>query len=134
MSNFSFFDSVFKRLDLQTHKNQGLFRKGSMSRKSNQQPVGYKACILTLLQYGKILDSTKLKVFADDKSNVTKMMISIFGKMENQHFLLLSSLLIVSDMKVVITELWCMFMCLSVQTSVWICLDYKFYIYGLISK
>ena len=28
MSNFSFSHNVFKRLELQTHKNQGLFGKG----------------------------------------------------------------------------------------------------------
>ena len=28
MSNFSFSDSVFRRLVIQTHKNQGLFEKG----------------------------------------------------------------------------------------------------------
>ena len=31
----------------------------------------------------KILDQTKLKVFADDKSNVTKMIISVFDRVEN---------------------------------------------------
>ena len=47
---------------------------------------------------GKILDRTKLKSFADDKLNVTKMTISSFDRVENtvgngenagyQHFLL----------------------------------------------
>ena len=32
-SNFSFFHSVFERLVLQTHKNQGLFGKGLISTK-----------------------------------------------------------------------------------------------------
>ena len=32
MNNFSFSHSVFKRLELQTHKNQGLFGKGLRSR------------------------------------------------------------------------------------------------------
>ena len=46
----------------------------------------------------KILDVTKLKAFADDKLNVTKMMISLYDRVENtlgkgenagdQHFLL----------------------------------------------
>ena len=31
----------------------------------------------------KILDQTKLKAFADDKLNVTKMMISVFYGVEN---------------------------------------------------
>ena len=31
----------------------------------------------------KILDQTKLKAFADDKLNVTKMIISVFHRVEN---------------------------------------------------
>ena len=43
MSNFSFTHSAYKRLVLQTHKNQGLFGKGFLVKKkklmtSNQQP------------------------------------------------------------------------------------------------
>ena len=33
--------------------------------------------------HDKILDQTKLKAFADDKLNVTKMIISVFGTVEN---------------------------------------------------
>ena len=33
--------------------------------------------------YDKILDHTKLKAFADDKLNVTKMIISVFDRVEN---------------------------------------------------
>ena len=33
--------------------------------------------------HDKILDQTKLKVFADDKLNVTKMIISVFDRVEN---------------------------------------------------
>ena len=33
--------------------------------------------------YDKILDQTKLKAFADDKLNVTKMIISVFERVEN---------------------------------------------------
>ena len=33
--------------------------------------------------HDKILDETKLKAFADDKSNVTKMIISVFDRVEN---------------------------------------------------
>ena len=33
--------------------------------------------------HDKILDQTKLKKFADDKLNVTKMIISVFGSVEN---------------------------------------------------
>ena len=31
----------------------------------------------------KILDQTKLKAFADDKLNATKMLISVFDRVEN---------------------------------------------------
>ena len=51
------------------------------------------------LPNNKILDMTKLKAFADDKLNVTKMKISLYDRVENtkgegenagiQHFLLL---------------------------------------------
>ena len=34
-------------------------------------------------QHDKILDQTKLKALADDKLNVTKMIISVFNKVEN---------------------------------------------------
>ena len=33
--------------------------------------------------HDKILDQTKLKAFSDDKSNVTKMIISVFDRVEN---------------------------------------------------
>ena len=42
MSNFSFFYSVFKRLLLQTRKNQGLFGKG-LKRKINSENRGIQA-------------------------------------------------------------------------------------------
>ena len=34
-------------------------------------------------QHDKILDQTKLKAFADNKLNVTKMIISVFHRVEN---------------------------------------------------
>ena len=34
-------------------------------------------------QYDTILDQTKLKVFADDELTVTKMIISVFDRIEN---------------------------------------------------
>ena len=33
--------------------------------------------------HDKILDQTKLKAFADDKLNITKMIISVFDRGEN---------------------------------------------------
>ena len=33
--------------------------------------------------HNKILDQTKLKAFADDKLNITKMIISVFDRVEN---------------------------------------------------
>ena len=37
----------------------------------------------TPFPHDKILDQTSLKAFADDKLNVTKMMISVFDRVEN---------------------------------------------------
>ena len=46
--------SVFKRLVLQTHKNQGLFGKGLISNKIEMQEMGEKAeiCTNTAMIYG----------------------------------------------------------------------------------
>ena len=38
---------------------------------------------LTLLPNDKILDYIKLKAFADNKTNVNQVMISVFGRVEN---------------------------------------------------
>ena len=38
---------------------------------------------ITPFAHDKILDQTKLKAFADDKLNVTKMIISVFDRAEN---------------------------------------------------
>ena len=37
ISNFCFSDSVFKRLVLQTHKNQGLFGKGLKKKRADSK-------------------------------------------------------------------------------------------------
>ena len=64
-SNFSYSHSVFKSFVLQTLKNQGLFGKG-------------------LTHYlMTILDLTKLIALADDKINVTHVIISLFDSVEN---------------------------------------------------
>ena len=70
---------------------------------SEEENCFYYVYCLTLysdntLPNDKILDVTKLKAFADDKLNVTKMMISLYDRVENtlgkgenagdQHFLL----------------------------------------------
>ena len=60
-SNFSFNPSVFRRLLLQTHENQGLFGKG-----------------LNLFPKDKHSDSFKLKATADHKSIVTQKLRFIF--------------------------------------------------------
>ena len=39
--------------------------------------------MLNPFPHNKILDLTKLKAFADDKLNVTKMIISVFDRVEN---------------------------------------------------
>ena len=36
-----------------------------------------------ILFYGKILDGSKFKAFADDKMNVAQMMTSVFDRVEN---------------------------------------------------
>ena len=87
MSNFSFSNSVFERLILQTHTNQGLFGKGLKI-----------VLIHNSLPNNKFLDWSKLKGFADDKLNATKKLKFVLGRIENivgkgeiagyQHFLL----------------------------------------------
>ena len=86
MSNFSFSNNVFKRLLLQTRKNQGLFGKGLRLIHFNPLPNN------------KILDRSKSKAFADYNIIATQnlrlalgMVENIVGKGENagiQHFLL----------------------------------------------
>ena len=59
-----------------------------------------KCCGINTLPIDKILDLTKMKVFADDNLNVTNMMISVYDRIENtmgkgekagyQHFLRIS--------------------------------------------
>ena len=47
---------------------------------------GGKVCFPRLLNpfpHDKILDQTKLKVFADDKLNITTMLISVFDRVKN---------------------------------------------------
>ena len=66
MSNFSFSHNVFKRLVLQTHKNRGLFEKQ-----------------LTLYRMTGILALSKMKAFADNKSNVTISENFVFYRVEN---------------------------------------------------
>ena len=44
--------------------------------------VHHQTCINSF-PHDKILDQTKLKAFADDKLNVTKMIISVFDRAEN---------------------------------------------------
>ena len=39
--------------------------------------------VLNPFPHEKILDQTKLKAFADDKLDVTKMIISVFDRVEN---------------------------------------------------
>ena len=36
-----------------------------------------------LFPHDKILDQTKLKAFADDKLNITKVIVSVFNRVEN---------------------------------------------------
>ena len=51
-----------------------------------QQGLFDACCFLTGLipfPHDQILDKSKLKAFADDKYNVTKMIISVFDRVEN---------------------------------------------------
>ena len=63
--NFSFSHSVFKRLVLQTCKNQSLFGKG-----------------LTVLQTTKILGQSKMEVSTDDKINVSEKLKFLSERVE----------------------------------------------------
>ena len=83
-SNFSISHSVFKKLVLQTSKNNGLLAKG-----------------LIFFPNDQIFDLSKFTAFADDKLNMTqkylkfafKSILNIVGKGENagyHHFLLFS--------------------------------------------
>ena len=42
-----------------------------------------RTCWLNPFPHDKILDQTKFKAFADDKLSVTKMIISVFDRVEN---------------------------------------------------
>ena len=65
-SNFSFSHSVFKRLFLQTCKNQGLFGKGLRQKRVIELRVLVELVIVLTLSQRLILDASKLKGFADD--------------------------------------------------------------------
>ena len=43
----------------------------------------FEIILVNPFPYNKILDQTKSKAFADDKLNITKMIISVFDKVEN---------------------------------------------------
>ena len=77
------------------------------SKNLNCRHVKTRACLgkdseYNYLRNDKILDETKLKAFADDKTNVAQMMIPVFDRVENivekgenagcQHFLLFSTM------------------------------------------
>ena len=74
MSNFFFNYCVFKRLVLPTGK--GLNTKNFVYL-SNSSHI-HLFPLLNPSPDDKILDWSKLKAFADDKLNVTKMIISVF--------------------------------------------------------
>ena len=90
-SNFSFSHSVFKRLVLQTHENQGLFGKGLTAtfQLSSEASLNYAASKWYIRDWvnpladDKILGLSKLKAFADDKLNVTQTITVVFHRIEN---------------------------------------------------
>ena len=61
-------------------------------------PAQASKLYINSLPHSKVLDLIKFKAFADDKTNLTKMIVSVFDKLENivgkgenagyQHFLL----------------------------------------------
>ena len=75
-SNFSFSHSVFKRVVLQTRKNQGLFGKGLTN------PQCILGSSLSSSPYDKFLNWSKLKALADDKLNVSEKLKFVLGRVE----------------------------------------------------
>ena len=51
--------------------------------KNDFNPLPHTILTFNPFPYNKILDQTKLKAFADDKLNVTKMIISVFDRVES---------------------------------------------------
>ena len=84
-SIFSFSLNVFKRLLLQGGKKSRLCGKGLMDSIAFCQPLFHPFSTISLnaFPHVKILDQTKLKAFADDKLNITNMIISVFDRVEN---------------------------------------------------
>ena len=85
MSNFSFSNSVFKRLVLQTRKNQGLFEKGLTDTGLIVCHAYVIECLtLTLYEATKFLDLSKLKAFAEDNKKMPlKQLKFVFRSAEN---------------------------------------------------
>ena len=83
-ANAPFPTVVFKRLVLQTRKNQGLFGKGfkSISPRGNRKS-GLLSKGLTLYQRTKILDWSKLKAFMVDIIKSAEMRIFVCSRIEN---------------------------------------------------
>ena len=92
-SIFSFSHNVFKSLLFQGCEKLRLFGKelkliGFCIPMCRHHTIRYTAVKFELLEFNplpddKILDQTKLKAFADDKLNVTKMIISVFDRIKN---------------------------------------------------
>ena len=70
-SNFSLSHCVFKRLELQT--------PGLVWERVNIHHLSH----INSLSNNKILEVTKVKAFADNKSNIAKMTISLHDSVEN---------------------------------------------------
>ena len=80
MSNFSFSHRFFKRIVLQTCRNRDLFKKGlnvlkticpsGMGSSLDSQQLGTLVCLFNPYGKEKKSDLSKLKEFANNKSNV----------------------------------------------------------------
>ena len=91
-SNFSFSHSVFKRLVSQGHQRVSLCGNGVINDKFHHlSHINCSALILSihikaiinLLPNNKILNKSKLKAFADNKLNFTKMTSSLLDRVDN---------------------------------------------------
>ena len=86
-----FSHSVFKRLVLQTHKNQGLFGKGLNSfiaildfhNPDKNLPVKFDHINVRSCFNKRILNCLKLKAFADHETNVVEIMEFVYENIEN---------------------------------------------------
>ena len=83
-SNFSFSISFFFFFYC-TYKLSSVFTTSEIvvCELNFRQPKVFRLTMVNPFPHDKILDQTKLKAFADNKLNVTKVIISVFDRVEN---------------------------------------------------